>query len=182
MGVGTPVEVSYRSADDLSEAERKQLISLLSSCFLGPGNEVFKTQTFWHEAPQHRMLCFDATGRICAQVAGHDKSLASGDLNFWTLGIAEVAVLDTYRGQGLARLLLGRMEAWAQALGFSFCVLSGKAEIYSRLGYQVARNPISYQDWPSLTPIRASLQNIHYKSLAAETWPEGEIDLKGPLW
>jgi predicted acetyltransferase len=179
---GVHVSVSYRPADDLKETERDQLISLLSSCFVGPGNEVFQTQIFWREAPQHRMLCFDASARICAQLAGHDKSLSVGERQLRVLGIAELAVLETCRGQGLARLLLERMEAWAQAQGFGFCVLSGKTEIYSRLGYQGARNIFLYQDWPSLTPRRNALPNIQYKALGSRAWPTGEIDLKGPLW
>lgn len=60
--------------------------------------------------------------------------------------VKRMYVLPEFRGQGIAKSILGELETWAKQLGFQACVLeTGKRQteavsLYPRCGYQITPN------------------------------------------
>ena len=169
--------VEDRKVDAALDAE---LRALLSSCFLGEVNEVFRHQRFFNEMPSHRWLARDEEDRLVAHIAIHDKVIGTtaGDLRVG--GIAEVCVAAAQRGQGLVRRLMAAGNDWMIGQGLLFGTLLGDPRVYGSSGYRSVGNSIRYLDPKTGVWLVEPMTNFLVKPLGSVPWPEGEIDLRGP--
>jgi predicted N-acetyltransferase YhbS len=157
-----------------------RLRSLLSACFPDP---CFSTRRYCHEMPAHRWIVEDERGGLAAHIAAHDKliGLRNGDIR--VLGIAEVCVRQDFRGHGLVRELVAAAHAWGRAEGFPYAMLFGRPEVYQSSGYTLIANPIRRFDsgrgeWETAPMDYAMICPLHNPT----PWPDGEIDIRGPLF
>ena len=79
----------------------------------------------------------------------------SGALRAFTTDSAEIKrmfVLSGYRGQGIAKIVLAELEAWAKELNFTTCILeTGKKQpeavnLYQKAGYVLFPNYGQYKN------------------------------------
>jgi len=177
-GPRLPIEyVEDRKVDAALDAE---LRALLSSCFTGEANEVFRHQRFFNEMPAHRWLIRDDEGRLVAHLAVHDKSIGISSGRLRVGGIAEVCVAATHRGQGLVRQLLTLAHEWMASQGIGYSTLFGDSRVYSSSGYRNVKNPVRYLDPKTGKRQTQPLDNFLVKALTAAPWPKGAVDLRGP--
>jgi GNAT superfamily N-acetyltransferase len=179
MNANPPIEYLPDAAVD-AELDA-QLRTLLSTCFTGSHNERFKTQRYFSEMPQHRWIIREP-GAIVAHIAFHDKTIGTVVGDRAIVGLAEVAVHPDHRGQGLVKKMLGVAHADCAARGVKFAMLFGKQEVYGSSGYVQVLNPLHFYDaWKkewTVQPVRYAMMKV----LGDEPWPEGEIDLRGPVF
>lgn len=156
------------------------LRALLSRCFTDP---CFAHQRFCHEMPQHRWIILAENGEPAAHLAAHDKFIGAftGDLRVFA--VAEVCVHPDFRGRGLVRDLIAAAHAWARAQEFPWAMLFGEPAVYASSGYLKISNPIrrfsprrsAWEASPMASAMTCPLSD-------APAWPQGEIDLRGPLF
>ena len=173
--------IEYLPDSDVDAVLDEQLRSLFSTCFTGPHNERFKWQRFYSEMPQHRWLIREP-GRVIAHAAMHDKSIGSAAGNFAIGGIAEVSVHPDFRGRGLVKQLLAAAHAAAAQRVVPFAFLFGNRDVYRSSGYVPVKNPLRFFD-PDRNGCYVRLDDTALVALLGPTpWPEGEIDLRGPIF
>jgi|GEM_PF-97012 len=177
---GPRVHIEYREDRNVNAALDAELRALLSSCFTGEANEVFRHQRFFHEMPAHRWLVRDDEGRLVAHLAVHDKSIGTPAGKVRAGGIAEVCVASTHRGQGLVRQLLAIAHDWMTSQGIAFSTLFGDPRVYFSSGYRKAKNPVRCLDPKTGKRQTKPLDNFLIKPLTSAPWPKGTIDLSGP--
>ncbi len=173
--------IEYIPDSEVDAALDGQLRGLLSICFTGPQNERFKRQRYYSQMPRHRWIIREQ-GRVIAHVAVHDKSVGTpvGDLAIG--GVAEVAVRPDFRGRGLVRQLIAAAHADLVWRGVPFAFLFGDHNVYESSGYVPVNNPLRFYD-PSrnewcVRPDASAMVAL----LGSTPWPEGEIDLRGPVF
>jgi len=173
--------IEYLPDSDVDAMLDGQLRALFSTCFTGPHNERFKWQRFYSEMPHQRWLIREPE-RVIAHVAMHDKSIGTVAGNFDIGGIAEVSVHPDLRGRGLVKQLLAAAHAASTQRGLPFAFLFGNSDIYRSSGYVPVKNPLRFFDRTSngwcLRPDDAALVAL----LGPTPWPEGKIDLRGPIF
>ena len=160
----------------------RELRELFSSCFPQPRTAFFRERRYANEMPLHRYLLRGPGGELLAHVAVHEKRILVAGASFTVGGIAEVCVHDSQRGLGRAKELLGHAHQGLRELGVPFALLFGEVPIYGSSGYQHLTAPIrifepatnSYKNEPSALAL--------YKPLGARSWPDGPIDLDGPMF
>jgi GNAT superfamily N-acetyltransferase len=166
---------------DVSPSLDAELRTLFVTCF--PRNQdLFSQHRHYRQPPAHRWIVRDPAGRLIAHACIHDKTLgsAAGDLHIG--GVAEVCVHPDFRGHGLVRLLMPRIQTWLTERRFDFSVLFGKTEVYASSGYQNVDNPLR-----SLDPLTGQWavkpgEGTMILPLSTRPWPAGEIDLRGPAF
>ena len=166
---------------EVDEALDADLRGLLSACFTGPDDHVFKVRRYFNEPPRWRWFMRKEGGGLAAHVAAHDKCLghAGGELRI--AGIAEVAVHPDCRGRGLAKLLLERLHRDCATFGVPWAALFGKAEVYRSSGYTAPGNILRYRNpktgaWSER--IEPNFQVCRLRD-DAPPWPTGGLDLRG---
>jgi len=119
---------------------------------------------------------------VIAHLAMHDKSIGSpaGDLAIG--GVSEVSVHPDFRGRGLVKKLLVAAHAAFAQRGVPFAFLFGNGDVYRSSGYVQVKNPLRFFDparneW-CVRPDGAAL----VARLGSTPWPDGEIDLRGPIF
>lgn len=179
----TDIRIDYTPDASVDAALDQELRDLLSTCFIGPTNEKFRRQRFNREMPPHRWLARDASGRLCGQVAIHDKVIGTpiGDIRM--AGVAEVCVHPDYRGRGLAHRMMNQMHEWAIAAGFPLATLFGDPRIYGGVGYRAVPNPVRFWEPAENQWLTKPMEKFLARSLVKPPIvipAEGLIDLRGP--
>jgi len=173
------ISIVHRLDAEISGTEDHELRRLLLACF--PYETVLLARRYIREAPAHRWLVRTAAGELIAHTAAHDKIVSAGGRDVRIGGFAEVCVAHHFRGQGLVGRMLGEAHAWMRREGIPFAMLFGQAKVYASSGYAVIENPIvaetSLRDhW---NPFKGKPM-IH--AIAAQPWPAGPVDLRGPTF
>jgi predicted acetyltransferase len=157
----------------------KKIIQLLSMCFVK--EPVLQQQRFVKEMPQHRWYIEDEN-KMIAHVALHEKNMSTKNAEFPFGGIAEVAVHQDFRGRGYIKKILIQIHNWLKTNKYPFVILFGETEIYASSGYSPVQNEIKYfknetNKW-TIEINRHALKSV----LGSNPWPEGMIDIKGPMF
>ncbi|GAL02152.1 hypothetical protein JCM19237_5045 [Photobacterium aphoticum] len=66
--------IEYKRDDDVDEILDKKLRTLLSTCFTGEDDAIFRTQRYAKDKPQHRYLLWNTNNELVGQVAVHEKT------------------------------------------------------------------------------------------------------------
>jgi GNAT superfamily N-acetyltransferase len=174
--------IEYVSDDNVTVEDDGRIRELLSSCFKGPHDGVFRHQRYFLEPPQHRWVMRDDDHGIIAHLAVHDKIIGSvkGELHIG--GVAEVCTRLDFRRRGYAKALLDNAHAWMRENEFAFAMLFGAVHHYQSSGYRNVSNLIRYwepkqQEWV-ITPV----EYVMICPLSDRSWPDGTIDLRGPCF
>ncbi len=174
--------IEYVREPAVSPALDRELIELISGCFYQPHDAFFKERRYAQELPLHRYLMRSAEGRLVAHLAVHDKVVSVAGVDVRVGGMAEVCVHESARGRGYVRQLLEQAHQGLVDSGVEFAFLFGDSHVYASSGYGPVSATIrrlnhttqAFED----SPIPAAL----VKPLAHRAWPEGPVDLRGPLF
>ena len=177
-----PPRLEYVREPDVSEELDRELRALISSAFFQPHNAFFKERRYAQEMPRHRFLARSPEGQLLAHLAVHEKVISVGGADVAIGGLAEVCVHESARGRGYVRLLLeqAHRELLDSDIGFAF--LFGDANIYGSSGYRHVLAPIRRLNHLSGEHETSVYQDALVKALTAAPWPDGPIDLRGPLF
>jgi GNAT superfamily N-acetyltransferase len=177
MSEPTATAIKQIVDDDVDDQLDREIRDLLSACFIKPGDEVFRDRRYFTEMPSRRWLLRDE-GRLVAHVAAHERTIEGG---MRMLGIAEVCVLPTHRGRGLARALLATVHEWGGDAGFGFATLFGRPDIYASSGYQRCPEPVIVLEGGSKRVVRPP-GDFLVRRLGVWHWPPHVVDLGGPVF
>ena len=177
-----PLRVEYFREPEVSEQLDRELRELISGCFPQPRTAFFRERRYAHEMPLHRYLMRDESGSLVGHLAVHEKVIGVAHADLAIGGMAEMCVHVSQRGRGRAKELLALAHRGLQDRGFTFAFLFGDAELYTSSGYRplsasIRRfNPAEqvFETGPSLV--------ARYKPLTERAWPEGPVDLRGPMF
>lgn len=176
------IKVSFVWDREVSPSLDRQLIELLSVCYPATPDWLDRSQRHFKETPHYRWFIQKDGVMVLAQVAVHDKLFGTEDGEVRVGGIAEVAVHPLCRGRGFVHLMLDEVEKFLSVSGVPFAVLFGDGKIYGSRGYRAEANPCRYLDVSDKIIKMTTEQPLRVKPLGEKSWPEGLIDLRGPLF
>ena len=169
-----PPRIEYLADACIDAAQDRELCGLLSTCFTGPVNEVFKTQRYFHEP----WVIRDERGALVAHVGVHEKLVEAGGESHRFGGIAEVCVHPDYRGRGYIKEMLAVIHDWQARHGFVYSILFGKPEVYGSSGYVAVEN-VYCRAAVDQAPKRMTAL---VKELAGAPWPAAAAHLQGLMF
>lgn len=162
-------------ADAAVDADDDEIIrALLTTCFTGPQDEIFKTQRYFREPYPHRWVIRGGQGGLIAHIGVHEKHVISDGTIHRIAGIAEVCVHPAHRGQGHIRKMLGSIHDWLARREFDFAVLFGDPKVYSSSGYVSVTNLFSVLPGGQRKQLQGMVRN-----LKQVPWPASEVILPG---
>lgn len=166
--------------DTLVDAAIDQNIrSLLTVCFTGPDDAVFKERRYFREPYQHRWVIRNEQNMIIAHTGVHQKHVESNGTIYHIGGMAEVCVHPEFRGQGFVNIMLNSAHKWLIRHSFDFAVLFGNIKIYKSSGYVQADNLWMDPDPPDPSKPRQRTTAL-IRELFDTQWPTNEVYLPGP--
>jgi hypothetical protein len=173
------ISVVHRLDAEISFTEDLELRLLLLACF--PYATILLARRYIRAIPAHRWLVRTASGELIAHTAAHDKVISVAGHDMRIGGIAEVCVAQQFRGRRLVGTMLMEAHAWMRREGIPFAMLFGQPKVYTSSGYNVIENPIQAENalihhW---NPFKGKPM-IH--PIAAQPWPAGPVDLRGPTF
>lgn len=161
-------DIQYLADSEVDAALDRKLRDLLTLCF----GQTFKDKRYCYEMPPHRWLVY-MEEEIAAHLAIHDKVFTVSGVEEAFIGVAEVCVAPLYRGQGLVKAMLEKVENYFPDASFS--ILLGEGYIYGSSGYVPVNNvyfPYETTDTPNT--------HVLVKRLKDVPWPEGKVTIEGP--
>lgn len=167
---------------ELSESEHSSLLHLLSSSF----PDYFKDRVFHKQIPSSRLFAI-YKNEIIGQVGLVCRVISINKQYLNIIGIGCLCVLEKYRSQGIATLLMQEVERIAHRLQVNHLLLfADKKEIYSKLGYkEIDANCrwLAIEDLSSLLVIERNVKDILMIKSQTNFPFEGQtIDLLGHLF
>ena len=173
--------LEYAREPDVSEQLDRDLRALISGCFNRPEDAFLRDQRWVREMPLHRYLLRDG-GQLVAHAAVHEKLIGVGVGELMVGGMAEVCVLESQRRRGYVLRLLQAAHAGMLERGIHFALLLGDLNVYASSGYRVIEAPIRRLNHHTQTIEVGPMDTALYKPLTDRPWPEGLVDLRGPLF
>lgn len=155
----------------------RELRELLVLCF--PDTPQFREHRHFLEPPLHRWMIRDG-GMLVGHVCLHHRIIGTPRQDLRIGGIAEVCVRPTHRGRGLVRQMLKAVHEWDRSSDFQ--MLFGKEEVYRSSGYRTVHNPLRHLDLEHNQWITKPLAGTMIRPSAKSDWPDGIIDLRGPVF
>ena len=171
--------IQYIQDSKVDETLNKKLVDLLGICFIK--EPLLKVRRYFKEMPQRRWY-IEENDLIMAHLALHEKTISAEIGDFPIGGVAEVCVHPDFRGKGSVKKMLVETHNWMKENNIPFSVLFGEKEIYSSSGYTPVENEIKYFDDKTDKWIvevnRHAMKNV----LGNSQWPEGLININGPMF
>lgn len=173
------VLVKYIADRDVDEKMDLKIRDLLTICF--PEQPSFARQRFYHEMPSHRWY-IEEGDRLTGHVALHEKTVSVDHQLIPVGGIAEVAVHPDARGKKYVCHMLEEAHEWLRARGYDFSMLFGDKRVYASSGYEPLDSVFRYykpaiSDW-----VREPVDCAMINRLSGAAWPDGVVDLEGPIF
>jgi predicted N-acetyltransferase YhbS len=131
--------------------------------------------------PKERHVALAQGGRLVASTGLTRAAVAVSGERFEVVGIGGVIVAASWRGQGLAREVVGHALQRARAMGPPFALLfchADRAGLYERLGFTVIEAPVTVGQPAGFEPMLQQLSM--WGPLAADAaWPAGPVTVYG---
>ncbi|SHH08892.1 Predicted N-acetyltransferase YhbS [Cognatiyoonia sediminum] len=124
---------------DLTSEDEAQIADLMARCF----ETDFGGRSFFQQR-HHLRLALRDEGKIVAHMALDFRVIRLGEDLCDAVGLAEVATDPTYRGKGLATVLMNAAVEEAKASLADFFVLFGDRPIYAGHGFRTVPNHAIY--------------------------------------
>lgn len=181
MSSALPLEILYLPDSEVGLELDLQLRALLLEAFPWEAEYLGK-QRYFRECPAHRWFIFDPENRPVAHIAAYEKTIGTLHGPVSIMGVAEVCVTASFRKRGLTRQMLQEIHLWAKGKGLPFSLLFGNIDFYRSRGYHPATNVFRYWKYQTREWVKEPVSCALILPLAGEIWPEGIIDLAGPLF
>jgi GNAT superfamily N-acetyltransferase len=178
-----PDSIRYALKEEraVSKVERDKLRQLLNTCF--PGS--FKTRHYYKQIPHFRILLWSGHSLI-GQIACDFRIMASAGRALRCMGIIDLCILESYRGQSFATALVARVEEEAIRCDSDFLILfADNPTLYQRLGFQQITTECSWlkiDEHKSLGIGRAAVPEFMVKAVSDKSWSDGALDMLGYLY
>lgn len=160
----------------LTAQDESAIADLLARCFTTDfGGRSF----FTHH--HHQRLIIRGDG-IIGHMALMLRSVLLGGRQVTVAGLAEVATDPAHRGQGIAAALLLVAIEEAKASPAEYLLLFGVARVYAAAGFRTVSNPLTQCDVDGTRLVTVGNDNLMVLPLRGTPWPEGMVDLRGPVF
>ena len=160
----------------LTAQDEAAIAALLARCFTTDfGGRSF----FCHH--HHLRLVVRGDG-IIGHMALVLRSIVLDGRQVTVAGLAEVATDPGHRGQGIAASLLQVAIAEAKASPAEYLLLFGVAGIYAAAGFRRVANPLTCVEVDGTRVGTAGDDDLMVLALRDAPWPEGPVDLRGPVF
>lgn len=185
------MKVECLDARTLSEHDARSIAELVARIWPKPGRtvEVRMEQLIANgrdyvgadaQAPRNFVVRQD--GHVVSHATYVTRTIGTSQGELTVAGLARVCSDPDIRGKGLGRLVVEPIFRLVDEGNFSFSVFQTSPEVrpfYERLGCSVVENRIvnSLGEDPQECPF---WDNVVMRYPSGPTWPEGEIDLRGP--
>lgn len=166
----------------LIDKHRQAIRELLSKSFPSyPAEELFYPQ------PPHFRILHWTGERLTGHVSGVIRAIKAAGRPMTILGLADLCIDKEWVGRRIASQLIEHMAYIARAQQLPFLmVMAATPELYGKNGFQqldVRCTWLAYLDGRSLGLFqRTPPSGLMVKSLGDQAWPEGPVDLLGPLF
>ncbi|MEM7247370.1 MAG: GNAT family N-acetyltransferase [Acidobacteriota bacterium] len=164
----------------LSPEEREEIRVLLAESF--PEEDFVQTRTYLKQVPTRRLLARDGD-RLVAHAGVEHRVVGTESGAIPILGLIEVCVTTSARGQGLGSHLVTWTEELARENDIEFLVLfAADHRLYERLGFQHETNVLRWamiHEHQLIGLDEQPLDELMVKPLSDRPWPGGTIDLLG---
>ncbi len=184
MSTLDPSLISIREKRDfeLSASEHSSLLSLLSSSF----PSYFKDRVFHKQIPSSRLFAI-YKDEIIGQLSLVYRVISVNKQHLNIIGIGDLCVLEKYRSQGIATLLMKEVERIAHRFKVNHLLLfADEKGFYTKLGYkEVDANCrcLAIEDSSSLCIMEKNVRDILMIKSQTNFPFEGQtIDLLGHLF
>lgn len=167
---------------DLTHHERVAISTLLHNSF----DQYPAGKIFFPQPPHFRVLGWSGE-QLVGHLGGVIREVAVGDRHLVVMGVCDLCVDPALQRQRWASMLLDRLEALAVINGIQYILaVTGEVAFFTGRGFQ-SIDPrctwLAYLDGKSLGLYRRHLRgDIHVKCLSQGIWPEGDLDLLGPMF
>ena len=175
-------QVEHLSADTVDRRLDGELVELLSYCFTGLERVRRRHRRFIHTLPADRWTMRNQRGGLIAHVAGREVVLGMEGTSMAVAGISDVCVHPAYRRQGRMKQLLAAVHGWAAQRRLAYAMLFGAGYLYESSGYERIENPIRRWDADLATWTESPMRGAMVKRLGGVGFPEGVVDLRGPVF
>lgn len=170
------------SETDLCAEDRRAISVLLRASF----PEYPEERIYFPQPPHTRLLHWE--GR---ELTGHlgivIRDIRVGGNAFQVMGVADLCTAADRVGEGVATRLLEQMETLARSCSIPFLMaMALTSGLFSKVGFRpidVRCTWLAYLNGRSLGLFhRTPPSGLMVKSVGAVDWPEGDVDLMGPLF
>jgi len=160
----------------MSDRDEAAIAALLTRCFTTDfGGRSF----FTHH--HHLRLIVRGQG-VIGHMALMLRSVQLGGRRATVAGLAEVAIDPAHRGQGIAAALLRAAIAEAKASPADYLLLFGVAQVYVAAGFRTVSNPLTYVQVDGTRVVTVGDDDLMVLPLRDAPWPDGPVDLRGPVF
>jgi predicted N-acetyltransferase YhbS len=167
---------------DLKADDRASISRLLQQSFPSyPDGKIYYPQP-----PHFRILCFQEN-RLIGHLAGVLREILIAGNPFLIVGLVDLCIDHEWVGQRLASELIEIVVQKASDQNIEFLVaMASDPDFYEKNGFQPIESKciwLSFLGGKSLGLFkRHPPSGLMVKSIGSEPWPEGELDLLGPLF
>lgn len=170
------------SEPDLRPDQKIAISALLRECFPEYPND----RIFYPQPPHLRLLHWEG-GRLTGQVGVVLREIRVGEASLQVMGVADLCTSTDRAGLGVATRLLRQMEDLARSSGIPFLMaMALNPELYVKMGFyaiDVRCIWLSFLNGRSLGLFqRTPPAGLMVNPLSDLKWPDGEVDLMGPLF
>lgn len=161
---------------DISALDEAAIAALLARCFT---TDFGGRSYFTHH--HHLRLIVRGDG-IIGHIALVLRSVQLGASRITVAGLAEVATDPAHRGQGIAAGLLQAAIEAAKESPAEYLLLFGVAKVYSAAGFHTVANHLTHVAVDGSRVVIKGDDNLMVLPLRDTPWPEGPVDLRGPVF
>ncbi|NRA63953.1 MAG: GNAT family N-acetyltransferase [Pseudobacteriovorax sp.] len=167
---------------ELSKIQREDLQILLRESF----PDFLNQRIYYKQLPHFRLLAYD-NETLVGQVGVDHRVIRIGSSIRRIFGIIDLCTKSEYRGQGIARDLLQKLEGMAQNSGIDCLILfADDQRIYKSFGFNSYDNKLQWlaiNEHQSLSVKQESLgEYFMVKVLGANPWNSDDVDLLGYMF
>ncbi len=179
------VVVSVQPEAGLTDADRAELRAFLVAAYAPHHADVFSRHDFWGGPPTARVIARGPDGGLAAHLGFSVRTIAVGGTAVRVAGVGAVATHPAHRGGGLGRAIFDRLAEHLAASGAAdFALLECRDAVigfYAACGFGLSVRTVTALD-PATGAIDVSTSNLMVRPLGRESFPAGDIDLRGMRW
>ena len=169
----------------LTDAGRTELRAFLVAAYAPHHADVFSRHDFWGGPPPARVIARSPDGTLLAHPGFSARTIAVGKAEVRVAGVGAVATHPTHRGGGLGRSLFDRLAEYLASSGAAdFALLECRDAVvgfYEACGFRHSVRTVTALD-PATGEVDVSTSNLMVRPLGRETFPAGDVDLRGVRW
>lgn len=167
----------------MSNANREAIAKLLLDRFPDyPGD-----QLFYPQPPHFRLLHWFEGTRLTGHLAGVIRSIRVGSQIFTIYGLADLCTDREWSGKRIANALIEQAEYLARMQSVPFLMaMTESPDFYEKSGFQTMESRckwLAFMEGKSLGVFhRIPPYGLMVKATGEYSWPDGDVDLMGPLF